>query len=586
MHDMPSPVAATAPLPALRLALVALAGAGLAAGVAFLALVLESDHTDDRGVAASVGLLVGWSFIGTGLFAWWRRPGNRTGALMVAVGFAWFATGVSASNEDLVFTAGIALDALLFAFAGHLLLAFPSGRLQTKAELGVVTAGYVVATVLQLPALLCEEHGGDEPRNLLLIEPDRRLSDALDAAQAAAGVALIVASLTILVRRWRTATPPQRRALAPVVWTGAAAFAVFVVAIGFDTAGNPQGGVELLAYVLLAMLPFGFLAGLLRSRLVQATAVSELVARLGQAPGPEALRAALADALGDPSLALAYWLPGPRRFVDANGRPISLQAGAWTEVELHGRRIAAIAHDRSLADEPQLVRAAGAAAALALENQRLSAELRASIEELRASRARLVEAGDAERRRLERDLHDGAQSRLVALAVKLRLARMKASDQPEVEAILDESSAELQASLDELRELARGIHPAVLTDRGLGAALESLASRAPLPVQIAGAPPDELPPTVTTAIYFVVSEALTNVAKYARASSATVAVRRAADTVVVEVSDDGVGGADIASGSGLRGLSDRVATLDGRLELDSQPGEGTQVRAEIPVPPA
>jgi signal transduction histidine kinase len=582
---MASPVAATAPLPALRLALVALAGAGFAAGLAFLVLVLESDHTDDRGVAASVGLLVGWSFLGTGLFAWWRRPGNRTGALMVAVGFAWCATGVSASNEDLVFTAGIALDALLFAFAGHLLLAFPSGRLQTKAELGVVTAGYLVVTVLQLPALLFEDHGGDEPRNLLLIEPDRRLSDALDAAQAAAAVALIVASLTILVRRWRTATPRQRRALAPVVWTGAAAFVAFVVVIGFDTAGNPQGGLELLAYVLLAMLPFGFLGGLLRSRLAQATAVSELVARLGQAPEPEALRAALADALGDPSLTLAYWLPGARRFVDANGRPISLQAGAWTEVELHGRRIAAIAHDRSLADEPQLVRAAGAAAALALENQRLSAELRASIEELRASRARLVEAGDAERRRLERDLHDGAQSRLVALAVKLRLARMKASDKPEVEAILDESSVELQASLDELRELARGIHPAVLTDRGLGAALESLASRAPLPVQIAGAPPDELPPTVTTAIYFVVSEALTNVAKYARANSATVAVRRAADTVVVEVSDDGVGGADIASGSGLRGLSDRVAALDGRLELDSQPGEGTQVRAEIPVPP-
>jgi signal transduction histidine kinase len=172
-----------------------------------------------------------------------------------------------------------------------------------------------------------------------------------------------------------------------------------------------------------------------------------------------------------------------------SGRPVALQAGAWTEVELHGRRIAAIAHDPSLADEPQLVRAAGAAAALALDNQRLSAELRANIEELRASRARLVEAGDTERRRLERDLHDGAQSRLVALAVKLRLARMKSSDQPEVEAILDESSAELQASLDELRELARGIHPAVLTDRGLGAALESLASRAPLPVQITGEPP-------------------------------------------------------------------------------------------------
>jgi signal transduction histidine kinase len=476
---MARPVAATSALPALRLALVALAGAGLLAGLAFLALVLGSDHTDDRGVVAAVGLVVGWSFIGTGLFAWWRRPGNRTGALMVAVGFAWFATGVSASDQDLVFTAGIALDALLFALAGHLVLAFPSGHLQTKTERGVVGAGHLVVTVLQVPALLFEEEGGEEPRNLLMIEPDRRLSDALDAVQAAAAVAVIVASLTILVRPWRTATPPQRRALAPVMWTGAVAFAVFAVVLGFDAAGNPQDRLQLFALVLLATVPFGFLAGLLRSRLVQATAVSELVARLGHAPEPEALRSVLADALGDPSLALAYWLPEPGRFVDASGRPVVLQAGAWTEVELHGQRIAAIAHDPSLADEPQLVRAAGAAAALALENQRLSAELRANIEELRASRARLVEAGDAERRRLERDLHDGAQSRLVALAVKLRLARMKASDEREVAAILDESSAELQASLNELRELARGIHPAVLTDRGLGAALEMLASRAP-----------------------------------------------------------------------------------------------------------
>jgi signal transduction histidine kinase len=583
---MARPVAATSALPALRLALVALAGAGLLAGLAFLALVLGSDHTDDRGVVAAIGLLVGWSFIGTGLFAWWRRPDNRTGALMVAVGFAWFATGVSASNQDLVFTAGIALDALLFALAGHLVLAFPSGHLQTKTERGVVGAGYLVVTVLQVPALLFEEEGGEEPRNLLMIEPDRRLSDALDAVQAAAAVAVIVATLTILVRRWQTATPPQRRALAPVMWTGAAAFAVFAVVLGFDAAGNPQDGLELFAFVLLAAVPFGFLAGLLRSRLVQATAVSELVARLGHAPEPEALRSALADALGDPSLALAYWLPEPGRFVDASGRPVVLQAGAWTEVELHGRRIAAIAHDPSLADEPQLVRTAGAAAALALENQRLSAELRANIEELRASRARVIEAGDAERRRLERDLHDGAQSRLVALAVKLRLARMKASDEGEVAAILDESSAELQASLNELRDLARGIHPAVLTDRGLGAALEMLASRAPLPVQIAAEPPGELPPTVTTAIYFVVSEALTNVAKYARGSSATVAVRRTADTVVVEVCDDGVGGANLAGGSGLTGLSDRVAALDGRLELHSRPGEGTRVRAQIPVPPA
>ena len=229
------------------------------------------------------------------------------------------------------------------------------------------------------------------------------------------------------------------------------------------------------------------------------------------------------------------------------------------------------------------MRAAGAAAALALENQRLEAELRARIEDLRASRARLVEAGDNERRRLERDLHDGAQSRLVALALKLQLARRTVADDSETATLLEESSAELRASLDELRELARGLHPVVLTDRGLPAAVRILASRAPVPVEIAALPDERLPPPIEIAVYFVVAEALTNVAKYARASSAAVAVAVAGGRVRVEVSDDGVGGADVAGGSGLRGLSDRVAALDGRLELVSPMGGGTTLRAEIPL---
>jgi signal transduction histidine kinase len=236
----------------------------------------------------------------------------------------------------------------------------------------------------------------------------------------------------------------------------------------------------------------------------------------------------------------------------------------------------------AMRERAEQAEAAEVRASLAEREREAAARIAVAEERSRIAR-RVVEAGDAERRRLERDLHDGAQSRLVALAVKLRLARMKARAQPEVSMLLDESTAELQASLDELRELARGIHPAVLTDRGLGAALEALASRAPVPVEIACVPPEGLPDAAATAAYFVVSEALTNVAKYARAEHATVAVRRVADKVVVEISDDGVGGADVAGGSGLRGLSDRVSALDGRLELRSPVGEGTQVRAEIPL---
>jgi signal transduction histidine kinase len=210
----------------------------------------------------------------------------------------------------------------------------------------------------------------------------------------------------------------------------------------------------------------------------------------------------------------------------------------------------------------------------------LDAELHARLEELRLSRARLVEAGDAERRRLERDLHDGAQSRLVALAMLLRTARMRA-DGPVAE-LLDRAQDELQTSLEELRELARGIHPAVLTDRGLEPALHSLAARVPVPVTLEAEAETRLPEPVECAAYFVVSEALANVSKYARASHATVKVRRLNGGVAVEVADDGAGGADAARGSGLRGLADRVAALDGTISLDSPPGRGTRLRAELP----
>jgi len=215
---------------------------------------------------------------------------------------------------------------------------------------------------------------------------------------------------------------------------------------------------------------------------------------------------------------------------------------------------------------------------------KLDAELQARLEELQASRARIVEAGDAERRRLERDLHDGAQARLVALAVMLRAARNRADG--ELATMLDRALEELQTSLSELRELARGIHPAVLTDRGLEPAIQALASRAPVPVTVDADAADRLPGPVESAAYFVVSEALTNVAKYAQATEATVAVRRENGHVVVEVTDDGIGGADAAHGSGLRGLADRVAALDGKLSLDSPAGRGTRLHAEIPFTPA
>jgi signal transduction histidine kinase len=316
---------------------------------------------------------------------------------------------------------------------------------------------------------------------------------------------------------------------------------------------------------------------------VGASAVNELVARLGAGSGD--LQVALADALRDPSLALAYWLPERGEWVDARGETVALpdDASRCTPVERDGRTIAMLVHDPSLAEEPELVHAVGGAAALALENERLTAELRATVSELRASRARIVESADAARRKIERDLHDGAQQRLVALALSLRLARSRVADDPAAAGeLLDGASQNLDEAIRELRELARGIHPAVLSDRGLGSALEALAQRMPLPIEIAGVPAERLPAPVEAAAYFVVAEALTNVARYADASHASVDVHCSDRTLIVTVSDDGIGGADPANGSGLNGLSDRIAALDGRLEVSSPPGRGTTVRAVIP----
>jgi signal transduction histidine kinase len=254
-----------------------------------------------------------------------------------------------------------------------------------------------------------------------------------------------------------------------------------------------------------------------------------------------------------------------------------------TLVERDGERIGALIHDRLLCEEPELVSAVTAAAALAMANERLEAELRARLEELSESRARLVEIGIAERQRLERDLHDGAQQRLTALSLQVHVARAKLTSDPDAAgAILDRARDELRLAIEELRELARGIHPAVLTDRGLGAAITGLAARFPMPVQVLTTPLARLPTAVEAAAYFVVSESLANMAKHAGASHATVRVARQNGHAIVEVADDGRGGASLESGSGLRGLADRLAGLDGRLEVVSPPGGGTTVRARIP----
>jgi signal transduction histidine kinase len=576
----------------LARALWALAGAGVVMGLAVLALILTNDELQLRGVWGFGGLVIGWGFIGVGLFAWRRRPDNRVGMLMAGTGFAWLFAGAGLSDLSLPFTIGQVIGTVYFAVVLHLLLAFPSGRLQSRFERRIVAAAYLVTTVLILPLWLFADPAELDcahcPDNLLLVEPNESLVTTIGGILNLVAGLLVGAVLIILVRRWRSTPRSQRRFLVPVYAAGVAVTILLISVVVLQAGGLDSDALDAIA--VASMVPFGlipylFLVTLIRARMIQSGAVGELIARMGETPGRGQLREELARALGDPSLELVYWLPDDRQFVDARGRPVDLpdpgSGRGVTMVESDRGLVAAIVHDALVLDEE--LDAIGAAASMALENERLEAELRAKVEELRGSRSRMLRIGLEERRRLERDLHDGAQQRLVSMALNMRLARDRVRTDPgAAERLLDGASEELDSALAELRELARGIHPAVLTDRGLDAALETLTRRAPLPVDLSALPEGRLPEAIELAAYFVVSEALTNVVKYADATHATVNVERRNGRLLVEVADDGVGGADPDNGTGLRGLADRLAVIEGRLEVDSPPGEGTTIRARMP----
>jgi signal transduction histidine kinase len=327
------------------------------------------------------------------------------------------------------------------------------------------------------------------------------------------------------------------------------------------------------------------LAGLLRERLARVH-VGELVVHLEQT-SPGELRDELALALDDRTLEVAFWLPDQHEYVDAAGTsfpvPIDGPERAVTRIEHDGQQLAVLVHDPTLRDEPKLVEGVAAAARLALVNARLHAEVRAQLEMVQESRARIVTAADEERRRIERDLHDGAQQRLVALALELRGAqrRLGEGSDPEMDRLLESTADELQVALQELRELAQGIHPGILTQGGLSPALESLAARVPIPVSVA-ATQDRLPPDVEATAYFVACEALTNVVKHAHATQAAIRALRNDGWLVVEVEDNGVGGASTQDGTGLRGLADRVEAHGGHFRIESAPGSGTRILGEIP----
>jgi signal transduction histidine kinase len=507
---------------------------------------------------------------------------------MAVVGLAFSLNGLALIHEPLAFALWYLATTIPQGILAHLIAVFPDGRATTRLQRVFIGLNYATTVPLALVQLLLvtpDRLGCSGcPNDLLGMSGRPRYGDVVFAVSNLLIVLVVALLLWVVVTRWRQAPRPRRRTLAPVVLVGVVLVAVYLgrQALGVALPRLPQAlaaGFDLALLMALMLWPLGFLAGLARARLDR-SAVGDLAVQLSESLPPGQLEQALARALHDPTLELIYWLPERHAFVDAGGRPVELPAEggdrAVTVLRHDGDPVAALLHHAALNDDPALVRAVAATARMTIENERLHAEVRAQLEEVRASRARIVQSGDTERRRVERNLHDGAQQRLVNLALALGIARSQvgtASD-GEIAGALGEAAAEL-------RELARGIHPVILSEAGLGPALASLAERSPIPVTIAAVPPDRLPPRFEETAYYVASEALANAAKHAHAGAVTISARRLDDRLLVEVGDDGVGGAD-PNGSGLRGLADRVAALDGRLQVHSPAGEGTRITAELP----
>ena len=546
----------------------------VAAGLAVGWLGVDSGVSGTR-VAADLAL--SWALVAASVVALERGRWRRSRALLAAAAFALLAADLQWASSHALWTLGFLLEALWVALLVQFVLTFPEGRPWSRVA-GLTIAGAYVAS---FGGQLASAFVSGDARNLLSVAPQQSVADASDRAQGILGIAVALTALFLVAGRLLALRGPAQRAQAPLlIAAGLSAPVTVLWLVWVSGTGEGAPRLETTGRAVALLVPLGVVTGILWSQLHRREA-SDLVVEL-RTEGPASLRERLARVLGDPTLDLAYRLDDGR-YVDATGQPLELPQSpsrAITLVTSRGEELAALVHDPALLDEPALVESVRATAGLVLENERLAAEVRAQLAEVRASRARIVAATDAERRRIERNLHDGAQQRLVTLALTLGNAASR-RDAPNPE-VLSRARDDVEAAIAELRELARGIHPTLLRDDGLEAAVEALARRTPMPVAVEGSTGDRLSDAVELAAYFVVAEALTNVVKHASASEATVRLGRDAEMLLVTVTDDGVGGARASADSGLAGLRDRLDALDATLTVASEPGRGTIVSARIP----
>jgi signal transduction histidine kinase len=570
-----------------------IAVASLAAALGILSLAAARHDppgsfagTSTLGAIAELG--AGWSLVAAGLLFWSRHRHNRFGPLLAAAGFAWFLPELSnpGLGTAIGFTVGLLGFVACAPFVGHAALAYPTGRLRSPLEVGVVAASYagallllglLPATVFDVKATGCVQCQS----NLVLVRGDVQLFDSFNRFGLRVGIGWLAALGVLLV--WRLvrssgfgavvllpALVPPTAYLALVAWD-------FQHSLARGVLSNDSFDQRLWRYEAAALTAFALAVGwaLLRERQARAS-VARLIVELGQMPRPGAVRAALAQTLGDPSLELVYRRPESGGYIDASGNPVTVDSDpgrALTPLLRGDRPVAALVHDVRLLDQPGLLQEVLSAARIAVENEQLQAEVGAQLKDLRASRTRIVKTGDAERRRLERNLHDGAQQSVLALSYDLRRVRAaaEANGDPDLTTLLASAADEAQTALAQLRELAHGIYPAILAEAGLAPALVTLVDGAPLPVELSGISADRYSAPVETAAYVTVAEAVVDAAKR-DATFATVDLRHEGGHLFVTVEDDGM-----ERNSRLVHLADRIGALGGSLEVG-----GTMLRAEIP----
>jgi signal transduction histidine kinase len=521
-----------------------------------------------------------------GLLAYHRKPDNRVGVLMIAVGAAFFSEDLQFAKTPWVHTIGEITFTAHSGFLVHLVLAYPTGRLGSRNQRLLVGFSYAVAFLSGLVEALfmdSHRHFKEKAPGLLLITDFPDLVKAWGIASEVFTVVVSVALLVTLLRRWRKAQALLRSLLAPVIaviLTGS-----LISAVGTSLNYDPRLHDSLLiAYdVAFLALPAGVLAGIWRLYLGR-SAVGQLLMQLqAETVTRGRLQRLLIATLHDPSIQIAA--RDSSGLIDVEGAAIVIGPRSLTPLPSgSGSAAACLIHDPLLHENEHVLEAVATAAGLALVNHDLTVQLAQQLAEVRASRVRIIDAAEAERRRIERDLHDGAQQRLVTALAGIRLAQRKVAETDrDVFALLERTADNLSAAHAEIRELARGLHPAALTEAGLVAAVDALVGRLPLPVRLTASNLPRLNPRIESAAYFATAEALTNVLRHARAKEATVDLVLEENRLIVRISDNGIGGADPARGSGLTGLDDRLAAVAAELRLWSPHGGGTILEAVFPL---